>query len=265
MQSRPARRPEKLVALAAVLMGTLSVQALADSALVTNSANGHTYKRFDTASTWQQAKTGCASRGAHLATLTTQQENEFVWTQFVQGSAEASQGVWLGGTDEQLEGTWRWITGEPWVFQGWNSGEPNDGGGSTGGEDYLLVAGVTGGLWNDGGGPGLGATQNLLSYVCEWERSFESVATLSDITGDAIPDYATIYREAGNIYLLTSNGASGAPIKRVLLGSESSISAASFSAAAGDISVLLSRSNGTAVIQVRDEVTLAVTAAINLR
>jgi hypothetical protein len=261
MQSRPARRPEKLVALAAVLMGTLSVQALADSALVTNSANGHTYKRFDAPSTLQQARTGCAARGAHLVTLTTQQENDFVVTQFVQDSVEA----WLGATDELVEGNWRWMTGEPWSFENWNAGEPNDGVSYTSGEDYAAVVAVNAGRWNDAGGPGLGATQNLLSYICEWERRYESVATLSDITGDAIPDYATIYREAGNIYLLTSNGASGAPIKRVLLGSESSISAASFSAAAGDISVLLSRSNGTAVIQVRDEVTLAVTAAINLR
>lgn len=267
MPSGFTQHRHSVAAIAVVIAVMSGAQALADSAVVTNSANGRSYKRFDSPVTWQQAKAGCDSRGAHLATLTTQQENDFVLTQFVLGSTEASQGVWLGGTDEQLEGTWRWITGEPWAFQSWNGGEPNDGGGSggTGGEDYLIAAGVTGGLWNDAGGPGLGATQNLLSYVCEWERLYESVATLSDITGDAIPDYATIYREAGSIYLLTSNGASGTRIKRVTIGTESGIGAVSLSAANGDISVLVSRSNGTAAIQVRDEVTLAVTATINLR
>ncbi len=173
MQSRPARRPEKLVVLAAVLMGTLSVQALADSALVTNSANGHTYKRFDAPSTLQQARTGCAARGAHLVTLTTQQENDFVVTQFVQDSVQA----WLGATDELVEGNWRWMTGEPWSFENWNAGEPNDGVSYTSGEDYAAVLAVNAGRWNDAGGPGLGATQNLLSYICEWERLYESVAT----------------------------------------------------------------------------------------
>jgi hypothetical protein len=247
--------------------GCLSSLAWADSAMVTNSANGHSYKRFDSVLTSQQAKSACANRGAHLATITSQQENDFVVTQFVQGVPEAFQGVWLGGTDEQLEGTWRWITGESWSFQNWNSGEPNDGGGAggTGGEDYLIVSGSAGNLWNDAGGPGLGATQNLLSYLCEWERLYESLATLSDITGDAIPDYATVYREAGNIFLLISNGATGTPIKRTVIGAESTLSSVSLSAASGDISVLLSRSNGTAAIQVRDEVTLALTATITVR
>ena len=44
-----------------------------------------------------------------------------------------------------------------------------------------------------------------------------------------------------------------------------SVTTSARDAASGDISVLLSRSNGAASIQVRDEVTLAVTATINLR
>jgi len=252
-------------------MGTLSVQALADSALVTNSANGHTYKRYDSNVSWQQAKTACASRGAHLITITDQSEQDFYAQILRKPESELTvpnDGVlWLGATDEAQEGVWKWVTGELFVFQNWYPGEPNN---FFNGENYMVSGGPDsagqpfGSGWNDAGATSA-PTPQTFKFICEWERLYESVATLSDITGDAIPDYATIYREAGNIYLLTSNGASGAPIKRVLLGSESSISAASFSAVAGDISVLLSRSNGSAVIQVRDEVTLAATAAINLR
>ena len=249
MQSQPARRPEKLVALAAVLMGTLSVQALADSALVTNSANGHTYKRFDTSSTWQQAKATCTGQGAHLATVTSQQENDFL-------AALSTSTAWLGGTDEQVEGTWRWITGEAWSFTRWNTRQPDN---NLGNENYVEFGGSQyGAFWND-------LPSVTRAFICEWGRTYESIATLSDITGDAIPDYATIYRDNGNVYLLTSNGATGAPVKRVTIGSDSVIRLASLTASSGEISVLLSRTTSTAVIQVRDEVTLAVTAAINLR
>jgi hypothetical protein len=252
--------PCKLAALAAVLTGAISAQTFADSAMVTNRANGHTYKRFDTPSSWAQARTACAAKGAHLATITSQQENDFLVSQLLQTSR-----AWIGGTDEQSEGAWKWVTGEPWSFQNWLPNQPDNctGCGPTE-EDYLELlpaqdanGDVTLGRWNDG----------ALSwpYICEWERLFESIATLADITGDAIPDYATIYRDAGKFYLLTSNGATGASIKRVLIGADTTWSSASLSAANGDVSVLLSRSNGTAAIQVRDEVTLAVTATINLR
>lgn len=161
---------------AAICLFTLASPVLADSTTILNSANGHSYKRFDSALTWPQASAACIANGAHLATITSQQEDDFIAAQFVQNVSAAYMGVWLGGTDELVEGTWRWITGEPWTFQHWNAGEPNDGGGpyGTGGEDYLLMSGITSGSWNDGGGPGAGATENLLSYVCEWENNYKS-------------------------------------------------------------------------------------------
>ena len=96
-------------------------------------------------------------------------------------------------------------------------GEPNDLS-SNGGEDYLQLPSVWSGLWNDSPGQqSLSVFRFSRSYICEWERRYDSIATLSDITGDSIPDYATTYREAGNTYLLTSNGATGQPIKRIVL------------------------------------------------
>ena len=246
--------------VAAMATVCLSSLAWADSAMVTNSSNGHAYKRFDTAVSWTQAKAVCASKGAHLATITSQAENDFLVSQLLQNTR-----AWIGATDEQSEGTWKWVTGEPWSFQNWLPNQPDNciTCGPTE-EDYLELlpaqdanGDLTLGRWNDG------ATS--WPYICEWERSFESISTLSDVTGDAIPDYATIYRDAGKFYLLTSNGTTGAAIKRVLIGAETTWSTVSLSAASGDISLLLSRPNGTAAIQVRDEVTLTVTATINLR
>ncbi len=54
--------------------------AQADSAKLVNPANGHSYQRFDTALNWTLAKTACAALGGHLATITSQAENDWVYT-----------------------------------------------------------------------------------------------------------------------------------------------------------------------------------------
>jgi hypothetical protein len=50
----------------------------ADSAKLTNPVNGHSYQRFDAALNWNSAKTTCAGLGGHLATITSQAENDWV-------------------------------------------------------------------------------------------------------------------------------------------------------------------------------------------
>jgi hypothetical protein len=60
----------------------------------------------------------------HLATLTSQEENDFVAQTFQVG------GFWFGGVQSrqatQTDSGWRWITGEPWDFTHWGGSEPND-------------------------------------------------------------------------------------------------------------------------------------------
>ena len=53
--------------------------AHADSAKLVNPTNGHSYQRFDTALNWNSAKTACAGLGGHLATITGQAENDWVY------------------------------------------------------------------------------------------------------------------------------------------------------------------------------------------
>ena len=33
---------------------------------------------------------------------------------------------WLGGVDYFQEGTWQWASGDPWGFESWHEGEPNN-------------------------------------------------------------------------------------------------------------------------------------------
>jgi hypothetical protein len=73
--------------------------------------------------------------GGYLVTVTTLAENNFLFNLWPNG--------WIGLTDEVVEGQWRWVTGEPFSWSNWNSGEPNN----AGNEDYIQFVG--GGKWND--------------------------------------------------------------------------------------------------------------------
>ncbi len=131
--------------------------AQADSEKLLNPNNGHQYQRFDTGLFWSDAKTACKNLGAHLATISNQSENDWV--------NNLANGAWIGGTDEDQEGSWKWITGEPWSYTNWRAGEPNNVGGN---EDYIQIHN---GVWID--------LSNgwSLTYVCEWESSQPPVVT----------------------------------------------------------------------------------------
>lgn len=108
------------------------------------SGNNHCYIRIDQADmSFYEARRACENLGGYLATITSPDEQDFVWTNV------GASGRWIGFTDVRTEGTWEWITGEiavmgqDSVYTNWNTGEPNDSGGEDG-------AGFTsGGKWND--------------------------------------------------------------------------------------------------------------------
>lgn len=113
----------------------------------------HWYERVEFGTDYDNAQAQCQSRGGYLAAIGSAEENEWVWNNAANG--------WclLGGTDRDGEGTWAWANGEPWVYDNWRDGEPND---CCLGEDYLVMEGPDG-RWND------------LAYfdgrfVCEYEQ-----------------------------------------------------------------------------------------------
>ncbi|KUF09733.1 C-type lectin domain-containing protein [Pseudoponticoccus marisrubri] len=120
-------------------------------------ASGHVYLRSADRARWSEAREICAQGGGHLATVTSAAENAFLTAHF-----DGSDRIWLGGTDAAQEGTWRWITGEPWGFAAWNDEEPNN---SDAGEDYLEFG--DDGLWNDDGAP---RNDRAFFFLCELAR-----------------------------------------------------------------------------------------------
>jgi hypothetical protein len=71
--------------------------------------------------------------------------------------------LWLGASDADSEGTWRWIDGTPLTFTAWRSGEAR---GASFDEDYLFTD-STG--WADTANQGpAGTLPNVDGYLCEW-------------------------------------------------------------------------------------------------
>ncbi len=107
-----------------------------------NPANGHAYVLLQPSS-WTQAESAAVSLGGHLATINDAAENTWVWTTF---EAASTGNIWIGLNDINVEGTFEWSSGEPFVYQYWHWSEPND---LNGAEDYGCMWGWYGGEWND--------------------------------------------------------------------------------------------------------------------
>ncbi|MEE4219349.1 MAG: IPTL-CTERM sorting domain-containing protein [Xanthomonadales bacterium] len=127
-----------------ILMAAVMALALAGplAAQPVEGPNGNYYEHVPGPISWNDARTaaeGMSFGGSmgYLATVTSAEENTFVATL---GAADTA---YLGGNDIDVEGTWTWVTGEPWSFTAWGPGEPNN----SGNEDCLHYR--PDGLWND--------------------------------------------------------------------------------------------------------------------
>ncbi len=126
--------------------------------------NGHTYLVVYEPATPEEAERFCAAFGGHLATVTSEEENNFLKTLFEEKREVA---YILGGTDRNTEGVWEWMNGEPWSFSYWDSPtEPNNGLGA--GENYLCAGARVNWKWVDFFGKYDGYSSKF-PYVCEWE------------------------------------------------------------------------------------------------
>jgi uncharacterized repeat protein (TIGR02543 family) len=99
--------------------------------------------------------------------------------------------LWIGLSDEESEGNWKWVNGQSATFSNWYSGEPNN----SGNEDYAHIYGPeVGGLWNDS------TASSRNGYLFELLKKFVAV--------DPTPKPGTIYGdgeyEPGTLTTLTA-------------------------------------------------------------
>ena len=122
------------------------------------------YEVFDqVASTWDEAEQYCESLGGHLATISTQAENDHVY-QLMRDAGYLS--AYFGYSDQETEKTWVWIGSEKIAYTNWHAGEPNQ---DNPNEDYaMFYYKYPDGTWNDGDFGG--RTQNGgTAFICEWD------------------------------------------------------------------------------------------------
>ena len=119
----------------------------------------HQYRIFYDALTWEEAKAACEAKGGHLATITSEEEQ-----QKLNLYNAGNHNLWIGGY-KNADGQWCWVNGEPWTYENWGDGEPNNSSNVVAGESCVAMWPEK---WNDLANSN---TYEQSGYICEWEVS----------------------------------------------------------------------------------------------
>ncbi|XP_041929173.1 C-type lectin domain family 4 member F-like [Alosa sapidissima] len=79
--------------------------------------DSHLYYISTMNKSWDDARQDCKSRGADLIKIDSQEEQEFV--------SSFNKEAWIGLSDVNIEGQWRWVDGSPLTTKFWAKDQPN--------------------------------------------------------------------------------------------------------------------------------------------
>lgn len=119
--------------------------------------------------TWENAKVYCESRGGHLATITSRQEESTIIKLL---NEKGMTSAWIGANNRNVSRGFVWLTGERFSYAPWGLGEPN----STNGIEYYVMMQLRDGqwIWNDSRDDGLNNFKfGTVGFVCEWAEDHE--------------------------------------------------------------------------------------------
>jgi hypothetical protein len=186
--------------LAAAAAASIAAAATAQDAVqwrVEDGGNGHWYQLLtNQQATFWQAVSAATSRGGHLVSISSQNENAFV-RQISVGYAVhfgAFHDPAASGWSEPSAG-WTWVSGEPWSWSGWCSGQPDNSpwGGFTG-QELARFASADGACWDDA---------HSMQQISTWAIETTMVEWSSDCNDDGLVDYGQI--RAGELVDVNSN------------------------------------------------------------
>lgn len=162
-------------------------QVYVDATYSASVTERNTYLLFDTTKNYENAKAFCESIGGHLATITSLKEQEIVFNLVKGGSNDY---YWLGGTDIETEGVWKWITGEQWLYSNWQQGNPDNSEGIENNVSFIKQSGT----WNDC------PSTLLYGFICEIENYIPTI----EITVTPKSNYSFITASIENADIGTS-------------------------------------------------------------
>ena len=140
----------------------------------------HTYSIIEKTMTWEEAKEYCESLGGYLVTITSADEQLFIES-FIKEKGLTNNRFWIGATDEEKEGTWKWITEEKFSYANWGETQPNNG--EAGGQNYGVFVGydtvyngkkLLANQWDDINN----GKEEDIYFICEWGE-FEKETTIA--------------------------------------------------------------------------------------
>ncbi|XP_066488656.1 C-type lectin domain family 4 member F-like [Tiliqua scincoides] len=104
--------------------------------------NGSFYFFSQEAKPWKDAVAACRSRGAHLTSVSSREEMEYL------SKETKEKGVWIGLTDQWREGTWTWMDGTKYSkdVSFWLPGQPDNWTGAPGHQENCVTLTTK---WND--------------------------------------------------------------------------------------------------------------------
>ncbi len=164
--------------------------------------NGHYYCIYDFSSlisdelnTWEIAKEYCEGVNGYLATITSKEENEFLFSYMKE---KGYAGAYFGFSDAKDEGNWKWSNEEGVQYTNWHDGKPNT---NDLADNYaLFLDEYSDGTWIDGDF-GNGAVNAGTAFICEWGdyKTASQMMTNSDSSASEERDIVLLLDASGSM------------------------------------------------------------------